>query len=141
MSGRKNFKAIDLFCGCGGLTLGLKQAGFNVIGAIDNDPLAVETYAMNHLEVYVWQRDIRNLSGDEIMEKFNLRKGELDLLAGCPPCQGFSTMRTLKGKRKIKDKRNDLVFEFLRLVEELEPKSRRRQADGVNSLSLISQSL
>ena len=52
--------AIDLFCGCGGLTLGLKQAGFKVIGAIDIDPFAVETYRANHTGVKVWREDIVN---------------------------------------------------------------------------------
>jgi DNA (cytosine-5)-methyltransferase 1 len=116
-------KAIDLFCGCGGLTLGLKQAGFDVIGAIDIDPLAVETYKLNHPEVYLWKIDIKDLTSGEIKKTLNLEKGKLDLLAGCPPCQGFSTMRTLNGGRKIKDKRNDLIFEFLRFVKDFEPKS------------------
>lgn len=116
-------KAIDLFSGCGGLTLGLKQAGFDVVGAIEIDSLAAETYRLNHPEVSVWQEDIIKLSFEAVKRKFNLRKGELDLVAGCPPCQGFSTMRTLNGKRKIKDERNDLIFEFLRFVKELEPKA------------------
>ena len=96
--------AIDLFSGCGGLTLGLKQAGFEVVGAIDVDPLAVETYESNHQEV-------------------NIRKGELDLLAGCPPCQGFSSIRTLNGGKSIEDPRNDLIWEFLRFVRGLKPKA------------------
>jgi DNA (cytosine-5)-methyltransferase 1 len=116
-------KAIDLFCGCGGLTLGLKRAGFEVIGAIDCDDLAVETYKVNHPEVHVWETDIRQLTSKEVLSKLNLKKGELDLLAGCPPCQGFSTMRTLNGGRRIRDKRNDLIFEYLRFVKELEPKA------------------
>lgn len=116
-------KAIDLFCGCGGLTLGLKMAKFEVIGAIDCDDLAVETYRMNHPEVHVWETDIRKLTSTEVLSQLNLIKGELDLLAGCPPCQGFSTMRTLNGGRRIRDKRNDLIFEFLRFVKELEPKA------------------
>lgn len=116
-------RAIDLFCGCGGLTLGLKQAGFEVIGAVEIDSLAAETYRMNHAEVHVWEQDIQTLGGESILKQFKLKKGELDLLAGCPPCQGFSTMRTLNGGRKIKDERNDLIFDFLRLVKELEPKA------------------
>ncbi len=116
-------KAIDLFCGCGGLTLGLKQAGFEVVGAIDCDDLAVETYKANHPEVHVWKKDIQKLSGRAVKRKLKLKKGELDLLAGCPPCQGFSTMRTLNGGREIEDKRNDLIYEFLRFVKELEPKA------------------
>ncbi len=83
-------KAVDLFCGCGGLTLGLEQAGFEVIGGLDNDPVAMRTYKMNHGGVRVWECDIRQLSVREVKKVLNLRKGELDLLAGCPPCQGFS---------------------------------------------------
>ena len=116
-------KAIDLFCGCGGLTLGLKQAGFNVVGAVDFEELAVESYKMNHPEVQVWQDDITQLDTKEIMKKLKLKKGRLDLVAGCPPCQGFSTMRTLNGGRKINDERNDLIFEFLRFVKDFEPKA------------------
>jgi DNA (cytosine-5)-methyltransferase 1 len=115
-------KAIDLFSGCGGLTLGLKQAGFRVIGAVENDRLAVETYRANNKRVVVWEQDIRRLSGAEVMRRLKLRRGQLDLLAGCPPCQGFSTLTTLNG-RVGKDKRNDLVFQFLRFVRVLRPKA------------------
>jgi DNA (cytosine-5)-methyltransferase 1 len=115
--------AIDLFRGCGGLTLGLRQAGFRVVGAVENDPLAVETYRANHKGVAVWPEDIRTLTPCQVKRHLGLRKGELDLLAGCPPCQGFSTMTTLNGKRAIADSRNDLVFEFLRFVRGLAPKA------------------
>lgn len=115
--------AIDLFCGCGGLTLGLKQAGFKVIGGVDIDALSVETYKANHKGVLVWEADIRALNVREVKRQMGLRKMELDLLAGCPPCQGFSSIRTLKGTRVIEDYRNDLVFEFLRFVKELKPKA------------------
>ena len=115
--------AIDLFSGCGGLTLGLKQAGFRVIGAVEIDPLAAETYRSNHKRVKVWQTDIRELSGRAVRRHLRLRRGDLDLLAGCPPCQGFSSMRTLNGARQIEDERNDLVFEYLRFVHELLPKA------------------
>jgi DNA (cytosine-5)-methyltransferase 1 len=116
-------KAVDLFSGCGGLTLGLRQAGFKVIGAVDNDPLSIETYKANHPEVEVWSRDIRDLGVSSVKRKLKLRTGELDLLAGCPPCQGFSTMRTLNGARSVRDPRNDLLMEFLRFAEELRPKT------------------
>ena len=115
--------AVDLFSGCGGLTLGLKQAGFDVVGAVEIDSLAVETYSSNHPEVKVWHKDIRKLNGSEIQKILKLKKGELDLLAGCPPCQGFSSIRTHNGKNTIRDDRNDLVFDYLRLVQELRPKA------------------
>ena len=116
-------RAIDLFCGCGGLTLGLKKAGFNVVAAVDSDSLSVETYKANHPDVRVWETDIRKLSVRQVMRILRLRSGALDLLAGCPPCQGFSTMRTLNGKKRTRDKRNDLVFDFMRFVRVLKPKA------------------
>lgn len=121
---RNNFlTSVDLFSGCGGLTLGLKQAGFKVIGAVDCEPLAVETYKVNHEEVFIWEKDIRTLSTLELKKQLKLNEGELDLLAGCPPCQGFSSLRTLNGSRKIEDHRNDLVFDYLRFVRDLRPKA------------------
>lgn len=115
--------AIDLFSGCGGLTLGLKQAGFRVIGAVEIDSLAVETYQANHKRVVVWDRDICKLSVVEVMRSLKIKPGELDLLAGCPPCQGFSTMTTLNGSYIVDDPRNDLVFQFMRFVRRLRPKA------------------
>ena len=90
--------ALDLFSGCGGLTVGLKRAGFRVLGAVDVDPLSIKTYKANHKDVTVWETDIRELEPAEIAAALGLRKRRLDLLAGCPPCQGFSTMRTLNGR-------------------------------------------
>ena len=119
-------KAIDLFCGCGGLTVGLKNAGYEVVGAIDNEPVAVKTYKANHPEVQVWEMDIRKLTGAKIRRKLKLQVGELDLLAGCPPCQGFSRLTTLNGAREADEERkkqNDLLFQFVRLVDELRPKA------------------
>lgn len=113
--------AIDLFAGCGGLTEGLKQAGFKVVGALELNSTAVRTYRMNHPSVHVWHADIRTIKGIAVRRKLKLGKGDLDLLAGCPPCQGFSTMRTLNGKRSVDDPQNSLLLEFLRLAEELKP--------------------
>jgi len=116
-------KAVDLFSGCGGLSEGLLRAGFTVVGAVEVEPLAAETYRMNHKKTRVWETDIRNLDPARMMTELNLKSGELDLLAGCPPCQGFSSMRTLNGGKDIKDPINDLVFEFLRFVETFLPKA------------------
>jgi DNA (cytosine-5)-methyltransferase 1 len=113
--------AIDLFCGCGGLTVGLKKAGFKVLGAVDVDPISIETYKANHRNVKVWEMDIRKLDPTELLKKLHINKGEIDLLAGCPPCQGFSTMRTLNGSVTVEDPRNDLLLEFQRFVEALRP--------------------
>lgn len=115
--------AIDLFSGCGGLTLGLKQAKYRVLAAVENDPLAVRTYRSNHPDVWLYDRDIRQVSTRRLMRRFDIRPGQLDLLAGCPPCQGFSSMRTLNGKRSVADERNDLVYEILRFTHCLRPKA------------------
>ena len=115
--------AVDLFAGAGGLTLGLKRAGFTVIGAVEIEPVAVETYKANHPEVENIWNDIRKVSGADMLSTLNLQKGELDLLAGCPPCQGFSSIRTRNLVSAAHDDRNDLVYEYLRLVRELEPRA------------------
>src|SRR5580704_6829937 len=111
--------AIDLFAGCGGLTEGLKLAGFQVLGAVEIDKIAAQTYHLNHPEVTLWTKDVRCLSPREVERKLKLKAGQLDLLAGCPPCQGFSKMRTLNGKRSNRDKRNDLLFEIVRFAKSL----------------------
>ncbi len=116
-------RALDLFSGCGGLTEGLKEAGFDVLGAIELDPIAAETYHLNHSEIHVWKADIKTVKGTTVRRKLKLRKGDLDLLAGCPPCQGFSSMRTLNGNKTVDDPQNGLLMEFLRFVEELRPKA------------------
>ncbi|GMV42590.1 MAG: DNA (cytosine-5-)-methyltransferase [Myxococcales bacterium] len=119
---RGELRAVDLFSGCGGLTLGLKRAGFKVIAAVECEDGAVEAYILNHPDVAkVYAQDIREVSGKQILDDAGLAVGELDLLAGCPPCQGFSRVNTLNGKRGEDDSRNDLVYQYLRLVEELNP--------------------
>ncbi len=120
---RHGLTAIDLFSGCGGLTQGLRKAGFQVIGAVENDLKAAATYRLNHPGTQLWVDDIRKLKPRSIGRKLGLRKGDLDLLAGCPPCQRFSAMRTLNGKRPVTDKRNDLIFDFVRFVEAFRPKA------------------
>jgi DNA (cytosine-5)-methyltransferase 1 len=115
--------AIDLFAGCGGLTCGLKKARFTVVGAIELHPLAAKSYRQNHPEVDVLQEDIRKIDPDKWIAALGLKSGELDLLAGCPPCQGFSTLRTKNGARSNCDSRNSLVREMLRLVDVFRPKA------------------
>lgn len=120
---KKKPRAVDLFCGAGGLTEGLKQGGYNVIGAVELDALACHTYRLNHKRVKLWKIDIRRLPGSMMMKALKLRPGELDLLAACPPCQGFSTMRTKNGARWNRDSRNDLIFDVMRIIRSLKPKS------------------
>jgi DNA (cytosine-5)-methyltransferase 1 len=119
----KKFTAIDLFSGCGGLTLGLKLAGFNVLAAIESDAIAVETYKSNHPKVHVCHDDIREVKAKTLRERLKLRVGELDLLAGCPPCQGFSTLRTRNGATQKRDHRNGLIREMLRFARAFLPKA------------------
>jgi len=114
---------VDLFCGAGGLSEGLRQAGFNVLGAVDLDALACSTYRLNHKRAKLWEMDIKRLSGAAMMKALNLRPGDLDLLAACPPCQGFSTMRTKNGNRWNRDQRNDLIFDVLRMIRSMKPMS------------------
>jgi len=109
---------VSVFAGCGGSSLGYRRAGFRELLAIDWDGNAVGTFKLNFPGVPVWKRDIKKVRGKEILEFCSLRKGELDLLDGSPPCQGYSTA----GKRQVVDSRNDLFLENIRLIGELEPK-------------------
>lgn len=165
--------AIDLFAGCGGMSCGLVQGGFDVIAAADNDAPATMTYMWN-LGAYpckfhfaapadeermekeiqkAWTRrkgegldgatvsgsgwiknqgpglrgcehfffgDVRKLTGKQILDAIGMKRGEVDLVAGGPPCQGFSRAN---GRRNVMDPRNSLVFEFARLVCEIQPKT------------------
>ena len=116
-------KAIDLFCGAGGLTVGLKKAGFNVVGAIEMNMLANETYRMNHPEVDCILSDISKIKPEDWMQSLGVQPGEIDLIAGCPPCQGFSSLRTRKKSGSVDDVRNDLIFEYFRFVKVFMPKA------------------
>lgn len=114
--------AIDCFAGCGGMTQGLKQAGYRVVGAIELDAGACRTYRKNHRGTHLWEADVSGITRSDIRDELGLASGELDLLGGCPPCQGFSTLRTKNGKRRPRESQNDLIFQFLRLVRSLRPK-------------------
>ncbi|MCF7789581.1 MAG: DNA cytosine methyltransferase [Prosthecobacter sp.] len=114
--------AIDLFSGCGGLTEGLKQAGFTVIAGAEIRAEARQAYLMNHKKVHVFE-DVRTITLERLSEYYLIKPGELDLLAACPPCQGFSTLRTLNRLKPADDDRNKLIFQVSRLAEELLPRS------------------
>ncbi|WP_281358286.1 DNA cytosine methyltransferase [Hongsoonwoonella zoysiae] len=112
--------AIESFCGAGGMSVGLRQAGFDVKFAFDNDQMSVETYRHNiapHVEIL----DASSVSGAELMERAGLSAGDLDLFSGGPPCQGFSKQR--RGAAALDDPRNGLVGHFARLVGETSPKA------------------
>lgn len=115
--------AADLFSGCGGLTCGLKKAGFNVLAAVEVEPRAQATYKLNHPKVRLYDSDIRLLDPHQVLVDLGLKRGELGLLAGCPPCQGFSRLRTKNQKSAVTDHRNNLVSEFVRFVRVLMPKT------------------
>jgi DNA (cytosine-5)-methyltransferase 1 len=116
-------RAIDLFSGCGGLTLGLERAGFKVLAAVEMDGGAAKTYRANHPEVLLKEIDIQDLGAETLRKELGLVPGELDLLAGCPPCQGFSVLRTRNGGKRNRDARNTLVREMLRFVRVFRPKA------------------
>jgi len=120
---RRKPKALDLFSGWRGLTLGLKQAGFRVLGGVEIEAKAASTYRLNHRDVRVFEADIRSLSATKMRTKLGIRRGALDLIAGCPPCQGFSRIRTRNKANSVLDQRNDLVSEFLRFVRVFLPKA------------------
>lgn len=119
----RSFSAVDLFSGCGGLTRGLTSAGFRVRAAVEIDQKAQRTYSLNFPNVRLYKQDIRDLSAKSLLRGIRLRRGGLDLLAGCPPCQGFSRLRTRNQHASIEDPRNDLINEFLRFVRVLLPKT------------------
>lgn len=110
--------AIDLFAGCGGLTQGLKQAGVDVVSAVEINPNAAKAYKMNHPQTNLLEDDIRNISVQDIL---NVSNKKINLVAGCPPCQGFSSVRTRNRGNIIDDERNTLILEFLRIVEGIKP--------------------
>lgn len=113
--------AIELFSGCGGLSTGLIAAGFNILSAVEINPIAAQTYSSNHPNVNMIIDDIRNITSASLLRLNNLKRGHLDLLAGCSPCQGFSRLR--KGSSGEDDERNKLLYEFVRIVRGVRPKT------------------
>lgn len=111
--------AIDLFAGAGGATQGLKDAGFRVIGAVENDEAAAASYVLNHGEVELWTSDIRRVSARSMLTKLGLEPRELTLLKACPPCQGFSSLA--EGRVQVNEAQNDLVVDTLRFIRALRP--------------------
>lgn len=107
--------AIELFSGAGGLSLGLRQAGFHIALANEIEPEFAQTYQYNHPETKLICDDIHHI--DFSLEATHLHLPQIDLLSGGPPCQGFSTV----GSKNEKDPRNSLFYEYLRAVYELQP--------------------
>lgn len=109
---------ISTFAGCGGSSLGYKLAGFRELLAVEWDDNAVATFRLNFPQVPVYHNDIAKLTGTECMRLAGIKVGELDVLDGSPPCQGFSTA----GKRRFDDPRNSLFCEYARLLKEQQPR-------------------
>ena len=110
-------KAIDFFCGAGGLTRGLLNAGISVLAGVDNDDRLRETYTRNNEPSRFVNRDIKDVRIHELRRDLGIDQGDLTLYAACTPCQPFSTLNSLKGK----DKRKTLLLDFGEIVQQCPP--------------------
>ena len=111
--------AIDLFAGAGGMSLGFEQAGFDVVAAVEIDPVHCAVHKFNFPDTAVISRSVVGLSGAEIRLAAGIGSRPVDCVFGGPPCQGFS----LIGHRVLDDPRNSLVLEFVRIVSELDART------------------
>lgn len=111
---------LDLFAGAGGLSEGLSEAGFHSLFASEIVPVYANTYKLNHPGAKVFTADIRSLDAGEVLSDLGLERGQLDLLAGGPPCQGFSINAPV---RSVLDQRNHLFKEYLRFVDTFAPRA------------------
>ena len=117
MSGKKIYNVLDTFAGAGGFSLGFYLTGrFKIIGAIEMDQWAADTFAYNHPETKVIVDDIKNVTDEQLIVNFG---GKVDVLLGGPPCQGFSIANRNAGDPK--DPRNSLFREFVRIAKVLKP--------------------
>lgn len=113
-------RSIDLFAGAGGLSCGLKQAGFAPMLANELVAQYAETYRLNHPGVEMFVGDVRQVCEADLKLKLKVEDGEVDLVAGGPPCQGFSINAPI---RSLDDERNHLFKDFLRVVSAIKPKA------------------
>ncbi len=111
-------KTIDLFCGAGGLSLGFKKAGYDILLGIDNDAKALETFTFNHKGAKKICEDITKITYQENIKPI-IGNVHIDVIIGGPPCQGMS----LSGLRKFDDPRNKLYLSYIRLVDEIRPRA------------------
>lgn len=109
---------IDLFAGAGGLSLGFEQAGFDIAAAVEIDPVHCATHEYNFPYTKTICASVTDITGPDIRHLAQLSDQEIDVVFGGAPCQGFS----LIGKRAMDDPRNQLVFHYVRLIRELQPK-------------------
>jgi len=111
--------AIDLFCGAGGLSEGFRQAGVQVLAGQDIDATFGKTFEQTHAGANFLHGAIQDVSAEDLLDAAGLSVGEIDVLIGGPPCQGYSVYNHQRG---IEDPRAGLFKEYLRLVEELQPR-------------------
>lgn len=116
---KKKFTAIDLFAGAGGLSEGFRMEGFKILLANDFNKDAANTYKLNHPDVKFIDGPIQKISNEDFLNYTNLKKGDLDVLIGGPPCQAFSIYNHQRG---FQDERSGLFREYIRVVGALEPK-------------------
>lgn len=116
---RSGLTAIDLFCGAGGLSEGFRQAGFHVLAGQDYDDVAGRTFAATHKEATFVGGPIQQVTPTELLNVAGISKGELDVIVGGPPCQGYSVYNHLRGAQ---DPRAGLFREYLRIVEGIMPR-------------------
>lgn len=116
---RERLTAIDVFAGCGGSSVGFRSAGFSILAALDNDSVAAESYRRT-LGIEPLVADVRRVTGRALLRRAGIKKGELTVLIGCPPCQGFTSHR--RERRAGWDVRNRLLDEYVRLVDETRPR-------------------
>ncbi len=117
MNTKQSYTVLDLFCGCGGMSLGFEKAGYDVLLGIDIWKDALETYKFNHHNSNVLCADMSTLTGDDVST--HLGSKNVDVIIGGPPCQGFS----VAGKRIVDDERNKLYKGFVRMVAYFKPRA------------------
>lgn len=120
-----SLKCIDLFSGAGGFSVGLKGAGFNLVGAIEVTEIYAKTHALNFPEAKIISKDIRSVLPKDFASLMDIKKGTIDLIAGGPPCQTFSSIgsakiRSIQGD-SMKDHRNYLFENFFDYVAYFKP--------------------
>lgn len=116
MASKKKYTVLDLFCGCGGISEGYALAGFDIVGGIDFNEYATETFKHNFKKAKVHNVDIMTFPDSQIEEEY----GDVDVIVGGPPCQGFSSAN--RWQKEMDDPRNKLFFEYIRFVQRIHPK-------------------
>ncbi len=140
-SNKDLFKVVSLFAGGGGSSTGYRLAGGKVLAINEFIESARNSYSANYPDTHIFPEDVRELSGQTILDKLNLKRGELDLLDGSPPCASFSTIgvgftrkethglgkehwgESRKYSDGVEQRTDDLFYEFIRILDELQPKT------------------